>query len=63
MAQTPIALTRLAAERLRDARIENARLEAELLLGAVLGLRRLDLYLQHDRPLKPDEVEIGRAHV
>lgn len=63
MAQTPIALTRLAAERLRDARIENARLEAELLLGAVLGLRRLDLYLQHDRPLKPAELAAYRAAV
>lgn len=61
MTQTPIALARLAAERLSAAGIENARLEAELLLGAVLGLRRLDLYLQHDRPLTPDEVAAYRA--
>lgn len=34
--------------------VENPRLEAEWLVGAELGLRRLDLYLQFERPLGED---------
>jgi release factor glutamine methyltransferase len=37
---------------------DEARLDAELLLAHVLGVRRLDLYLDHDRPL--DEAERAR---
>ena len=33
------------------------RLDAELLLGRVLGLSRLELYLHHDRPLEPVELD------
>jgi release factor glutamine methyltransferase len=32
------------------------RLDAELLLAQALGLRRLDLYLQFDRPLRDDDL-------
>lgn len=32
------------------------RLDAELLLGRVIGLSRLELYLHHDRPLEPGEL-------
>ncbi|HXM53790.1 MAG TPA: peptide chain release factor N(5)-glutamine methyltransferase [Candidatus Dormibacteraeota bacterium] len=32
------------------------RLDAELLLARALGLRRLDLYLQFDRPLRDDDL-------
>lgn len=53
---TPLALARLAADHMAGRGIENARLEAELMLAAVLGIRRLDLYLQYDRPLTRDEV-------
>ncbi len=41
----------------------SARLDAELLLGHALHLRRLDLYLDLDRPLADDEVERCRALV
>jgi len=37
-----------------------ARLDAELLLGEVLGLERLGLYLHHDRPLVPAELDALR---
>jgi release factor glutamine methyltransferase len=41
--------------------IPHPRLQAELLLAGVLKLRRLDLYLQFDRPLTAAEVEAFRA--
>ncbi len=40
---------------------ESPRLDAELLLCATTGLRRLDLYIDHERPLQPDELERFRA--
>ena len=40
---------------------ESPRLEAELLLGNVLGLGRLELYLHHDRPLEPSELDALRG--
>ena len=42
---------------------ENARLQAELLLAAVLGVKRLDLYLQFERPLQRSEVDRYREYV
>lgn len=36
--------------------IDSPRLTAEILLAKVLRLRRLDLYLQHDRPLEKQEL-------
>ena len=43
--------------------IESPRLQAELLLADVLGLRRLDLYLQFERLLEKPEVDHYREHV
>lgn len=43
--------------------LENARLQAELLLAAVLGIKRLDLYLQFERPLRSSEVNRYREYV
>lgn len=43
--------------------LASARLEAELLLAAALGVRRLDLYLQFDRILAAAEVEAFRGFV
>ncbi len=40
----------------RDKKMENARLEAEWLIGAGLGLDRVQLYLKFDQPLKDEEV-------
>jgi len=35
--------------------IENARLDAEVLLAHALGCKRIDLYIQFEKPVTPDE--------
>lgn len=37
--------------------IDSPRLTAEILLAHCLDIQRLDLYLQYDRPLQPDELD------
>ena len=54
-------MIRLSTRYLADHGVEAARLEAELLSAHSLGLRRLDLYLQHDRPLREAELAPIRA--
>lgn len=63
MAETALALAQKAAQLLRERGFENARLEAELLLAGVLGLKRLELYTQFDRPIDDVELEAFRSHV
>ena len=65
MAEAEIALplAQKAARLLGERGIENARLEAELLLAHVLGIKRLDLYLQFDRPLTQAQLEDFRQVV
>lgn len=41
--------------------IDSPRLTAEILLGFCLGVRRLDLYLQHDRPMEKQELARFRS--
>ncbi|MEM6957126.1 MAG: HemK/PrmC family methyltransferase, partial [Myxococcota bacterium] len=41
--------------------VEGARLDAELILAAALDVRRVDLYLDFQRPLQPDELDVVRA--
>ncbi len=40
----------------KDHLVDSPRLTAEILLSFSLGIRRLDLYLQHDRPLEKKEL-------
>lgn len=56
-------LSQKAAGLFAERGIENPRLEAELLLAHVLGIKRLDVYLQHDRPLTAAQLEQFRALV
>jgi release factor glutamine methyltransferase len=58
-----IDLLQEASGFLADRELDSPRLEAELLLAAALGIRRLDLYLQFDKILTADEVEAFRAFV
>jgi release factor glutamine methyltransferase len=53
---TVVEMIRWTAEYLAGKGFHNARLNAELLLAGMLGLKRLELYLQHDRPLSPGEL-------
>lgn len=56
-------VARKAAGVFQERGLEQPRLDAELLLAGVLGLKRLDLYLQHDRPLTDTELERYRSAV
>lgn len=60
---TVLELIRLAAGYLAEKGVATARLDAEVLLGHVLGLDRVALYVQFDRPLTADEVTAYRRAV
>jgi release factor glutamine methyltransferase len=47
-----------AADWFKAKGVENHRLDAQLLLGHVLGMKRMDLYMNFDRPL--DDAELAR---
>ena len=63
LTETALGLARKAAQHLTERGLENARLESELMLASVLGIKRLDLYLQFDRPITEDELERFRGVV
>ncbi|HTF88076.1 MAG TPA: peptide chain release factor N(5)-glutamine methyltransferase [Planctomycetota bacterium] len=54
-------MLRLGREFLERKQFSEARLEAELLVAHALGIDRLRLFLELDRPLAPEEVTRGRA--
>jgi release factor glutamine methyltransferase len=56
-------LLRWTAEYLGEKGFHNARLNGEILLSGVLGVKRLDLYLQFDRPLRPEELAEFKARL
>ncbi|HET8654739.1 MAG TPA: peptide chain release factor N(5)-glutamine methyltransferase [Longimicrobiaceae bacterium] len=60
---TVLGLLRWTAEYLAGKGIEEPRLNAELLLAGTLGLKRLDLYLQFDRPLREEELAEFKARL
>ncbi len=57
------ALLQATAPWLTQRGADNGRTEAELLVGHALSMRRLDLYLDLDRPLSDDEIARCRALV
>ena len=58
---TVMDVVRLSTKHLADRGVDSPRLDAELLAAHSLGLRRLDLYLQFDRPLDESELAPIRA--
>jgi release factor glutamine methyltransferase len=60
---TVIEVLKAASGHLQKHSSDSARLDAEVLLAQALGLRRLDLYLQFDRPLSDDELTRYRGLV
>ena len=54
---TIIELVRWTTHYFGAHQLENPRMEAEILLAHALGLRRIDLYLNHDQPLDKNERE------
>lgn len=60
---TPLELIRLAAQYLDERGVETPRLDAEILLAHVLGMPRIQLYVQFERPLVRDEVDRYRSLV
>ena len=54
---------RAATEYLERKGVDSPRLDAELLLAHALGLTRIELYTQHDRPLSEDERAAARTLV
>ena len=62
-AWTPLKLIHVSRAYLERRGVENARREAEELLAHGLGISRLDLYLEHDRPLGEPELKRCRELV
>ncbi|MDJ0976273.1 MAG: peptide chain release factor N(5)-glutamine methyltransferase [Planctomycetota bacterium] len=58
---TVIDILRRSTSWLSERGIEQPRLDAELLIAHALGVKRLDLYVQYDRPLQEDELSRARA--
>ncbi len=58
-----IELLQTVTKYLDEKDIENPRLNAELLLGKVLNLKRVNLYLEFERPLSQSELETYRELV
>jgi release factor glutamine methyltransferase len=60
---TVLEMVGWTANYLKEKGFHNARLNAELLLAGALGIKRLDLYLQFDRPLRADELAEFKARL
>ena len=65
-AREPVTLgevLRRSTEHLAAKGVDSPRVDAEHLLGHALGLRRIELYMHHDRPLTAAELDAARALV
>jgi release factor glutamine methyltransferase len=58
-----MSVLRWTTSRFEERRLATPRLDAEILIAAALGLPRLQLYVQFDRPLGADELRAIREYV
>lgn len=56
-------LVELSSDYLLKKGVESSRREAEDLLAFCMGVKRLDLYLDYDRPVEPREVDVFRSFI
>lgn len=61
--KTIVEILKLSSDFLEKQGISGARRDAEELLSSELGLSRMELYLQHDRPLTDKELEGCRKKI
>jgi release factor glutamine methyltransferase len=59
--KTLLEVLNLSAEHLNKHHIDNAKREAEMIIADALGVKRIDLYLQFERPLNEEELEACRT--
>ncbi len=60
---TVMSMIEWTTDYFREKKIPDPRLSIEWILAEILGIRRLDLYLQFDRPLSSDELNLIRPMV
>lgn len=58
-----IEVLNLAVKQLEEHQVVQPRRQAEELISEVLKLSRIDLYMQHDRPLSEEEQQLCRARI
>ncbi|NLY51836.1 MAG: peptide chain release factor N(5)-glutamine methyltransferase [Firmicutes bacterium] len=58
-----LELITIASQYLAGKGIDSARLDAEILLGHVLNMERIDLYVRFDQPLEKAEVDAYRVAI
>lgn len=58
---TVLDIIKWGTDYLTEKGFDEARLNVELLLSATLNLKRFDLYVKHDQPLKKEELEKFKA--
>jgi release factor glutamine methyltransferase len=60
---TLLEILNYSANLLKEKKISDPRLNAELLMADALKCKRLDLYLEFDKPLQKSEIELFKSHL
>lgn len=59
--KTILEVVKLSTEYLKNKKIDQPKLQAEEIIADALGLTRMQLFLEHDRPLNEDELSRCRS--